>query len=65
LRASGGTFVYAADRARYHAIARGSALACGAIVDVLVVLGAAKGVDIEEAKTLLARVVAMLSKMCR
>ena len=55
----------AADRARYHAIARGSALECGAIVDVLAVLGAAKGADIEEAKTLLARIVAMLSTMCR
>ena len=50
------------DRARFHAIARGSALECGAILDVLSVLGAAKPGD---AKSLLTRVVAMLTKMCR
>ena len=44
-----------ADRARFHAIARGSALECGAILDVLSVLGAAKAGDVLEAKALLTR----------
>ena len=55
----------AADRARFHAIARGSALECAAILDVLVLVGAAAPGDVETGKTLLSRVVAMLSKMCR
>jgi four helix bundle protein len=55
----------AADRARFHAIARGSALECAAILDVLLLLGAAASDDVEMGKALLSRVVAMLSKMCR
>ena len=55
----------AADRARFHAIARGSALECAAILDVLHLLGAANLGDVEQGKLLLARVVSMLSKMCR
>jgi four helix bundle protein len=54
-----------ADRARFHAIARGSALECAAILDVLLLFGAAMADDVEQGKTLLSRVVAMLSKMCR
>jgi four helix bundle protein len=54
-----------ADRARFHAIARGSALECAAILDILRLLGAATHEDAEEGKSLLSRVVAMLSKMCR
>ena len=55
----------AVDRARFHAIARGSALECAAILDVLQLLGAAALPDVEEGKILLSRVVSMLSKMCR
>ena len=55
----------AADRARFHAIARGSALECAAILDVLQLLGAAELSDVEQGKLLLSRVVSMLSKMCR
>src|SRR5271165_5420423 len=50
----------AADRARFHAIARGSALECGAVLDVLGVMGAAKHEDIRRAKPLLERITAML-----
>ena len=54
-----------ADRARFHAIARGSALECGAILDVLLLLGAASIGDMDRGKSLISRVVSMLSKMCR
>jgi four helix bundle protein len=53
------------DRAHFHAIARGSALECAAILDVLQRFGAVASEDVEQAKTLLSRVVSMLSKMCR
>ena len=53
-----------ADQARFHAIARGSAMECGAILDVVRVLhGSAESLD--RAKELLVRIVAMLTKMCR
>ena len=55
----------AADRARFHAIARGSAFECAAILDVLQLHGAVATGDVDEGKVLLSRVVAMLSKMCR
>jgi four helix bundle protein len=61
--ASGKTSV--ADRARFHAIARGSALECAAIIDVLVLLGAMPASDAEQGKLLVSRIVAMLSKLCR
>ena len=54
-----------ADRARFHAIARGSALECAAILDVLLLFEAVTTEDVEKGKILLSRVVAMLSKMCR
>ncbi len=54
-----------ADRARYHGIARGSALECGALLDVCSLMGHASGAQVEEGKRMLGRVVAMLSKMCR
>jgi len=55
----------AADRARFHAIARGSAFECAAILDVLQLHGATTTIDVDQGKLLLSRVVAMLSKMCR
>jgi four helix bundle protein len=54
-----------ADRAHFHAIARGSALECAAVLDVLLRFGAVGAEEAEQGKALLARVVSMLSKMCR
>ena len=54
-----------ADRAHFHAIARGSAFECAAILDVLVRFDAIAPEDAEDGKTLISRVVSMLSKMCR
>ncbi|HEY1691479.1 MAG TPA: four helix bundle protein [Polyangiaceae bacterium] len=53
------------DRAHFHAIARGSALECAAILDVLAQLDAISPADVEGGKLLLSRIVSMLSKMCR
>ena len=38
---------------------------CGALLDVIRVLGVAKNSDLVPAKDLLLRIVSMLSKMCR
>lgn len=54
-----------ADRARYHAIARGSAMECGALLDVCGLMDHATPVQVDQGKRLLVRVVAMLTKMCR
>jgi four helix bundle protein len=55
----------APDRARFLVIARGSALECGAILDVGVAMGIIDDPTIPPAKTLLTRIVAMLTKMSR
>ena len=55
----------AADRRRYCSIARGSAMECGAILDVSAVLGVAGAEEMERGKALLVRIVSMLTKMCR
>lgn len=55
----------AADRARFYAIARGSAMECGALLDVCRVAGFVSAAEAQAAKTLLIRIVSMLSKMCR
>ena len=54
-----------ADRARFHAIARGSAMECGAWLDICRIEGLVPGEPIDRAKALIVRVVAMLTKMCR
>ena len=51
------------DRRRYFEIARGSALECGAIQDVLHVCGALSAEENENQKLLLDRIVAMLTKL--
>ena len=51
------------DRRRYFEIARGSALECGAVQDVLQVCGAMTAEENEKAKALLDRIVAMLTKL--
>ncbi len=54
-----------ADRNNRYAIARGEAMECGAIIDVIRLLGTVPDSDLAAAKRLLVRVVGMLSKLCR
>ncbi|WP_437963833.1 four helix bundle protein [Sorangium sp. So ce260] len=54
-----------ADRARFYAIARGSVMECGALVDVCRAAGFLPSADAEDAKILLVRIAAMLTRMCR
>ncbi len=54
-----------ADRARYHAIARGSTMECGALLDVCRLAGLVSAEEAGRGKVLLVRIVAMLTKMCR
>jgi len=51
------------DRRRYFEIARGSTLECGAVQDVLKVCGAISAQENIEAKRVLDRIVAMLTKL--
>ena len=53
----------AADRSRYLRIARGSAMECGAILDVAASLKLISASDQEKGMELLERIVSMLSKM--
>lgn len=55
----------AADRARYHAIARGSAMECGAVFDVCTVSKFISAETAKRGKVLIVRLVAMLTRMCR
>ena len=54
-----------AERARCYAIARDEAMECGAILDVVRLLGAIPGADLEHSKQLVVRMVKMLTEMCR
>jgi four helix bundle protein len=54
-----------ADASRHFAIAGGSAMECAAVLDVMRVLGMLPEQPHQRAIGLLARVVAMLTKMCR
>ena len=54
-----------ADAARHYAIARGSAMECAAIVDALQLLSVTTPEEHRKATDLLARMVAMLTKLCR
>jgi four helix bundle protein len=53
-----------ADSARIYAIARGSAMECGAILDVLKVHGVCAEGHHRQGGTLIERQVAMLTKLC-
>jgi four helix bundle protein len=53
------------DQARFHAIARGSAMECGAILDVVAVLRVSSPRELASAKQLVVRMVEMLTKLCR
>jgi four helix bundle protein len=63
--AEGAGRVSEADAARHFAIARGSAMECAAVLDVIRALGAVPDDRHRQGMELLARVVAMLTKMCR
>ena len=54
-----------ADRSNRYAIARGEAMECGAIVDVVRLLGTVETAELDVAKRMLIRIVEMLSRMCR
>ncbi|NUM54802.1 MAG: four helix bundle protein [Candidatus Hydrogenedentes bacterium] len=54
---------FAAERRRFLEIARGSAMECAAILDVLVTVSACDRSQIAPGKDFLLRIVAMLSKM--
>ena len=54
-----------ADGARHYAIARGSAMECAAIIDALHVLRFIDETAHSEAIGVLARIVAMTTKLCR
>jgi four helix bundle protein len=54
-----------ADRKRFCAIARGSAMECSAILDACRVLSLIDDNLVNEGKQLLVRIVSMLTKMCR
>jgi four helix bundle protein len=53
------------DRVRFLSIARGSALECGAILDVGAALQIVDEATVARGKALLARIVAMLTRMTR
>ena len=55
----------AADKSRYYAIARGSAMECGALLDVCLVMKLLENPKYSKGKSLLVRIVSMLSKMSR
>ena len=48
-----------------YAIARGEAMECAAIIDVLFCLGLIDSAKVQDAKTLLQKVVAILTTVCR
>jgi four helix bundle protein len=55
----------AADRRRHYAIARGSAVECAAILDACRILEIAATGLVRQGRSLLIRVVSMLTRMCR
>jgi len=54
-----------AERAHCYAIARGEAMECGAILDVVRLLCVVPDTDLVHGKQLVVRMVGMLTKMCR
>ena len=54
-----------AEAAPHFAIARGSAMECGAILDVLKLMGVGQKEVLVEGDGLLVRIVSMLTRMCR
>jgi four helix bundle protein len=60
-----GSGKFGADSRRFYAIARGSALECAAILDVLAALRIAGSNDLAKGRALLDRIVAMLTMLLR
>jgi four helix bundle protein len=54
-----------AERTNRYAIARGEAMECGAIIDVVKLLDVMPPQELEHARLLVVRVVGMISKLCR
>ena len=54
-----------ADAARAYAIARGTAMECAAVLDALLVLKVVEPETHRRGLEILARIVAMLTKLCR
>jgi len=54
----------APDQRRFYAMARGSAMECGAIVDACLALKLIEKASAEDADALLSSIVRMLSRMC-
>ena len=54
-----------ADKQNFYTIARGSALECGALLDVFRVMGYFPESEIQKGKEYLEEIVSMLTKMCR
>ena len=52
------------DRRHFYAIARGSAMECAAICDVIVLLDKRFGEDVTKAKSHLKSIIAILSTIC-
>ncbi len=55
----------AAERENRYSIARGEAMECGAIMDVVALLAVMPASELTEAKRTIQRIVEMLSRMCR
>ena len=55
----------APDRARFHAVARGSAMECGAILQVCGIMGYLPSAEEQRGRELVLRIVSMLTRMCR
>ena len=53
------------DKIKFYSIARGSAMECGAVLDVCSKLGMIDDTTFKKGKDLLTRIVSMLTKMCR
>jgi four helix bundle protein len=54
-----------ADRSHRFAIARGEAMECGAILDVVRLLDVVPTTELEDVKLVIVRIVEMLSRLCR
>ena len=62
--AEGAGRVGAADKARFFAMARGSAMECAAVVDVLRATGIAPPLVCARGRSLLVRIVQMHTRLC-
>ena len=63
--AEGAGKITSADKRKYYAIARGSAMECGAVLDACHVLKLIDNSIHSKGKILLVRIVSMLTKMCQ